>query len=151
MARDVALGPRQQSYWLDQIDPMPALPQVPPARVDVLVIGAGYTGLNAAIQTARGGRSTLVIDAHAPGYGCSTRNGGQISTSVKPSRAKLAAKFGDARALAIRDEGCAAPSVKGFKATITMKKDANPPFRSPHQSGRVKQTNLQKTAPKRTS
>ena len=108
MARDVALGPRQQSYWLDQIDPMPALPQVPPARVDVLVIGAGYTGLNAAIQTARGGRSTLVIDAHEPGYGCSTRNGGQISTSVKPSRAKLAAKFGDARARAIRDEGRAA-------------------------------------------
>ena len=37
--------------------------------------------------------------------GCSTRNGGQIGTSVKPSHAMLAARLGAARATAIRDEG----------------------------------------------
>ena len=46
-----------------------------------MIVGSGYTGINAAIETARGGRQTLVLDAEEPGWGCSTRNGGQISTS----------------------------------------------------------------------
>lgn len=77
----------------------------PPDKIDVAVIGAGYTGLNAAIETARGGRTTLLLDAGISGGGCSTRNGGQISTSVKPSYAALAARHGLARARALRDEG----------------------------------------------
>ncbi len=76
-----------------------------PQSVDVVIVGAGYTGLNAAIETARGGRSTLVLDAERPGWGCSTRNGGQISTSVKPSLEKLTAKYGRQRAKGIRKEG----------------------------------------------
>jgi glycine/D-amino acid oxidase-like deaminating enzyme len=40
-----------------------------------------------------------------PGQGCSTKNGGQISTSVKPSLEKLSAKFGAKKGLAIRQEG----------------------------------------------
>ena len=92
-------------YWLDgTVRPEADAGPVPP-EVDVLVIGSGYTGLSAALQTARAGRSTLVIDAETPGFGCSTRNGGQISTSVKPSLAKLTAKFGASRARAIREEG----------------------------------------------
>lgn len=96
-----------QPYWWDAAAPeaSPKDPPTLPAKVDVLVVGSGYTGLNAALETARGGRSTLVLDARAPGAGCSTRNGGQISTSVKPSHAKLAARFGDATATAIRREG----------------------------------------------
>ena len=54
---------RFDPYWWDAV-PRPALPSAPlPAEVDVLVIGSGYTGLHAALQTARGGRQTLVIDA----------------------------------------------------------------------------------------
>ena len=45
------------SYWLDGLSP-PDVPQVDlPPTVDVLIVGSGYTGLNAAIETARGGRS----------------------------------------------------------------------------------------------
>ena len=79
-----------------------------PARADVVVIGSGYTGLNAALVTARAGRETLVLDTHAPGSGCSTRNGGQISTSVKPTLAALTRRHGRERAFAIRGEGHAA-------------------------------------------
>ncbi|MEM7171113.1 MAG: FAD-binding oxidoreductase [Pseudomonadota bacterium] len=79
-----------------------------PRRIDVAVVGAGYTGLSAALQTARGGRSTLVLDAEAAGWGCSTRNGGQISTSVKPGLEELARRHGRDRARAIRREGTAA-------------------------------------------
>jgi len=96
------------SYWLDGMTP-PVLPDTAmPAQVDVVVVGSGYTGLNAAIETARGGRSTLVLEAETPGWGCSTRNGGQISTSIKPSLAKLTAQHGHERADAIRGEGRAA-------------------------------------------
>src|SRR5680860_146452 len=96
------------SYWLDGMTP-PVLPDTAmPAQVDVVIVGSGYTGLNAAIETARGGRSTLVLEAETPGWGCSTRNGGQISTSIKPSLAKLTAQHGRERADAIRGEGRAA-------------------------------------------
>ncbi|WP_324755380.1 FAD-binding oxidoreductase [Roseovarius sp. Pro17] len=96
------------SYWLDGLAP-PNLPETPlPREVDVVIVGSGYTGLNAAIEVARGGRSTLVLEAETPGWGCSTRNGGQISTSIKPSLDKLAARHGRDRAAAIRGEGRAA-------------------------------------------
>lgn len=105
--RTSALTPdfRDASYWLDGLPPPPALPEQVPDEVDVAIVGSGYTGLNAAIETAKGGASTLVLDAGEPGWGCSTRNGGQISTSVKPSLAKLTMRFGAERARAIRREG----------------------------------------------
>jgi len=96
---------RQSPYWHDQIGAPPPLAADLPAKVDVLIVGSGYTGLSAALVTARAGRSTLVVDAEDPGFGCSTRNGGQISTSVKPSLEKLTEKFGAGRAQGIRAEG----------------------------------------------
>ena len=94
----------EPSWW--EATPRPSVPESPlPARVDVAVIGSGYTGLCAAIHTARGGRGTVVFDAEAPGWGCSSRNGGQVSTSLKPGFSKLAKTFGDERALAILREG----------------------------------------------
>ncbi len=92
-------------YWWDRT-PRPTLPGFTlPQSVDVLVIGSGYTGLCAALQTARGGRDTLVLDAGDAGFGCSSRNGGQISTSVKPSFAQLSNRHGPDRAAAIIREG----------------------------------------------
>jgi glycine/D-amino acid oxidase-like deaminating enzyme len=46
-----------------------------------------------------------VLDAEDAGWGCSTRNGGQISTSVKPGYGELARHHGPARAMAILREG----------------------------------------------
>ncbi len=92
-------------YWWDDV-PRPQLPAAPlPTAVDVAVVGAGYTGLHAALQTARGGRSTLVFDAEDAGWGCSSRNGGQISTSIKPSFELLARRHGAQRAFDILKEG----------------------------------------------
>ncbi len=102
MGQTVTQDIRHQSYWLDDLGQAPETGGALPQKVDVLVIGAGYTGLSAAIQTAGAGRTTLVLDAGAPGFGCSTRNGGQVSTSIKPSLGKLSAKFGEKKARAIR-------------------------------------------------
>ncbi|MFT7594581.1 MAG: glycine/D-amino acid oxidase-like deaminating enzyme [Paracoccaceae bacterium] len=105
MEKGLLPGFSQQPYWLDQIGPAPALPEQPLQNADVVIVGSGYTGLNAALVTARAGRSTLVLDSGDPGFGCSTRNGGQISTSVKPSLEKLTGKYGVEKARAIRQEG----------------------------------------------
>ena len=43
---------------------------------DVAVIGAGYTGLSAALHLAEAGERVTVLDAKAPGWGASGRNGG---------------------------------------------------------------------------
>jgi glycine/D-amino acid oxidase-like deaminating enzyme len=92
-------------YWWERT-PRPDLAGAPlPASVDVVVIGSGYTGLCAALEVARAGRSTLILDAEDAGWGCSTRNGGQISTSIKPDYETLARRHGSEAAFAIVKEG----------------------------------------------
>ena len=92
-------------YWWDET-PRPQLEQRPlPDEIDVVVVGSGYTGLNAALEVARAGRSVLIFDSGDAGYGCSTRNGGQISTSIKPGFAELARRHGEQAAFAILKEG----------------------------------------------
>jgi glycine/D-amino acid oxidase-like deaminating enzyme len=76
-----------------------------PSATDVLVVGAGYTGLAAARETAAAGLSTCVLEAGAIGAGCSGRNGGQVAYSLKPSFAKLSSLHGAERAAAICREG----------------------------------------------
>src|SRR5262245_42719130 len=96
---------KNSPYWWEAA-PRPRLAEAaPPPKADVAIVGSGYTGLNAAIQTARGGRHTVVLDAEDAGWGCSTRNGGQVSNSFKPSFDELAAKHGRERAFAILKEG----------------------------------------------
>lgn len=105
MGKGLLSGFSQQPYWHEHLYPPPTLVERPTEVADVVIVGSGYTGLNAAIETARAGRSTLVLEAGAPGFGCSTRNGGQISTSIKPSLEKLTRRFGAEKARAIRQEG----------------------------------------------
>ncbi len=76
-----------------------------PTSVDVAVIGAGYTGLSAALTLARAGRGTLVLDALAPGEGASTRNGGMIGSGHRLSFDALQRRYGRAQALALLVEG----------------------------------------------
>jgi glycine/D-amino acid oxidase-like deaminating enzyme len=94
-----------EPYWWAAA-PRPPDSLVPqPANCDVAIVGSGYTGLAAALELARGGRHVVVLDAEDAGWGCSTRNGGQISTSIKPSFSELKARHGEVAALGIRREG----------------------------------------------
>jgi len=89
---------KSSPYWWEQAPLDNAAAEDLPSVVDVLVVGSGYTGLHAALQTARAGMETLVLDAEQPGIGCSSRNGGQISTSIKFNYPTLVKRFGESLA-----------------------------------------------------
>ena len=95
-------------YWW-QAAPLSSPPPKPiDPSCDVAIVGAGYTGLSAAITLARAGRSVQVFDKMRPGEGASTRNGGITSGNLRPSHAQLAKKFGPPAADAIDAESKAA-------------------------------------------
>jgi len=93
-------------WWEDA--PLPGLAEPPAAETDVAVIGAGYTGLSAALTLARAGRSVQVLEAETPGMGASTRNGGMLSDLLKPGLGTLTKRYGRDRALALMREARAA-------------------------------------------
>ena len=95
---------KTRPYWWDQTPCAEMEDSSLPAEADVLVIGSGYTGLHCALQTAAAGRTTVVIDAEAAGWGCSTRNGGQISGEIKPGYDELSRRYGTADAFALIKE-----------------------------------------------
>lgn len=94
-----------EPWWWEAARPGLQDAGVLPASVDVAVIGAGYTGLSAALTLARAGRSVLVLDALAPGEGASTRNGGMIGSGHRLSVDALQRRYGRKRALALLTEG----------------------------------------------
>ncbi len=102
-------------WWEDVPRPAPTTGALPKS-VDVLVIGSGYTGLSAARETAEAARSTLVIDAEDLGFGCSSRNGGQIGTSIKPDFDTLRGRYNEDIAFRIRREGI--ESLAWFKELV---------------------------------
>ena len=79
-----------------------------PRSADIVIIGAGYTGLSCALALARAGRSVTVIDSGAPGFGASSRSGGIVGHGHRLSYAKLEARYGTPKARAILREGVAA-------------------------------------------
>ena len=76
-----------------------------PARADVAIVGAGFTGLSAALVLARAGLSVVVFEAGQLGKGASSRNGGMVGPSFhKIGVAGLKAKFGEETATGILRE-----------------------------------------------
>ena len=70
-------------------------------EADVCVIGAGFTGLTAALNLAQKGFSVVVLDAHRAGFGASGRNGGQVGSGYNKSQRWLAKSLGQAPARAL--------------------------------------------------
>ncbi len=102
-------------YWWEGLDDLP-LDDVLPTRCDLLVIGAGYTGLSGAIAAHDAGAKVVVVDAGTPGKGASTRNGGMFGAHPKLSWSNLAARFGPETADGLFAE--AAPALEWAKALI---------------------------------
>ncbi|MCB0059236.1 MAG: FAD-binding oxidoreductase, partial [Caldilineaceae bacterium] len=83
-------------FWTEEC-PRPAdLPVSDlPERVDVAVIGSGYTGLNAAIALRKAGASVAVLEQQTIGWGASSRNGGMATTGLKEEMPNVFKRYGD--------------------------------------------------------
>jgi len=86
---------REQNYWLTTVE----MPQVEarrplPERVDVAVIGAGFTGLSAARTLAQRGAKVVVLESETIGWGASSRNGGMVLTGMKLGVNQLISMYG---------------------------------------------------------
>jgi glycine/D-amino acid oxidase-like deaminating enzyme len=89
-----AIMPQELNYWLTTVQ-MPAAPALPlPESADVAIIGAGFTGLSAALSLAKRGVRVVVLESETIGWGASSRNGGMVLTGLKLGVNKLISMYG---------------------------------------------------------
>jgi len=69
----------------------------------VCIIGAGFTGLSAALELGKRGISCVVLDAHRVGWGASGRNGGQLGTGFNMDQIQLESLLGESMAHTLWD------------------------------------------------
>src|SRR3954469_22011240 len=86
--------PSNSNYWLTTVSMPPGTSGEVPARADVAIIGAGFTGLSAARTLAKAGANVVVLEANSIGWGASSRNGGMVLTGLKLSPETLASRYG---------------------------------------------------------
>src|SRR4030095_5346214 len=66
------------SLWAAVTPPGPELPRLEgSAEADVVIIGAGFTGLSAALHLRGAGVDVAIVEAAEPGWGASGRHKGQ--------------------------------------------------------------------------
>jgi glycine/D-amino acid oxidase-like deaminating enzyme len=95
----------RRSYWQAT---MPALPDRSgrplPDTADVVVIGGGYAGINAARELAKRGTAVTLVEAHTLGWGASTRNGGIVHAGYNLGLTALLKKYGPETGKALYQE-----------------------------------------------
>ncbi len=92
----LAEGYRETPLWWDDTT-FPSVPATPlPDRADVVVIGAGFTGLSAAMRLGAHGRHVVVVDGGALAEGASGRNAGMIHAGVRRDLETLERRYGQA-------------------------------------------------------
>lgn len=95
-------GEYPPSYYAATAELLPRQPALQGAvKSDVCIIGAGYTGLSAALHLAERGYSVVVLEAHRVGFGASGRNGGQVGPGQRIEQDAIERMMGreDARKL----------------------------------------------------
>jgi len=88
-------------YWWQAYEPEAGEPAELPRQAAVAIIGAGYTGLACALELAKQGIEAVVLEAHAPGWGASTRNGGMVSGGASVGK-RYSGKDASARLASLR-------------------------------------------------
>jgi glycine/D-amino acid oxidase-like deaminating enzyme len=93
-----------EPYWWDAARPEPHPAVALASRVDVAVVGSGFTGMRAALELARAGRSVVVFDKDAAGSGAARRNAGYLGRVLKHSLLTLMKKHGERQGIALYRE-----------------------------------------------
>ncbi|MCP4245658.1 MAG: FAD-binding oxidoreductase [bacterium] len=96
---------RFEPWWWRAAPPEAAPVADLPEKADVVVVGAGYTGLMAATILARAGRRVLVLEASNVGDGASSRAGGMIGSGHRVGYGALCKRYGHQTAIANLGEG----------------------------------------------
>ena len=92
------------SWYEATVSERPRYPAMDGGReADVVVIGGGFTGLQAAYNLASRGVSVVLIEAHRFGDGASGRNGGQLGTGQRWAPEEMEASLGFERSKALFD------------------------------------------------
>lgn len=89
----------QKSYYEATADRLPTTPPLFGAvDADVVIVGAGFAGLSAALEMAQRGLSVVVLEADRIGSGASGRNGGQVIVGYASGQEPFEAQLGPADA-----------------------------------------------------
>ena len=108
-------GAYPDSWYAATADPLPdCAPLAGDGRADVCVVGAGYTGLSAALHLARRGYAVTVLEAQRIGFGASGRNGGQVGSGQRVEQSELAHMVGPEDAAKLWEIGEAAKAKDRF-------------------------------------
>ncbi|MBT6037142.1 MAG: FAD-binding oxidoreductase [Kordiimonadaceae bacterium] len=100
---------QDSAFWFENVEKTETANNPLPASVDVVIIGAGFTGLATALHLLRGGKSVALFDAMKLGHGASGKNGGMVGPSLhKLGLDGLTQAYGRDKALAILQEGMTA-------------------------------------------
>lgn len=91
-------------FWWDEAPPRRLASEPIPAQADVAIVGAGCTGLSAALTLARAGRAVVVLDSGDPGAGATTRSTGVLGRTLKHGFSAILESEGAGRACAIYGE-----------------------------------------------
>jgi glycine/D-amino acid oxidase-like deaminating enzyme len=86
--------PTERNYWLTTVEMPEPPPQSLPVSADVAVVGAGFTGLSAALGLAKRGAKVVVLESETIGWGASSRNGGMVLPGLKLGVNKLISMYG---------------------------------------------------------
>jgi glycine/D-amino acid oxidase-like deaminating enzyme len=91
-----AVAAHPSSYWVSTGNPAPQLGALNgDLATDVIIIGAGFTGLSSAYHLHKAGVSCVVVEAQDVGWGASGRNGGMLPPRYKKGFATIAKKYGN--------------------------------------------------------
>ena len=87
--------PTQKIYWHTTVQMPDDSNLMPlPEKVDVAIMGGGYTGLSAAKTLAKNGVNAAVLETNTVGWGASSRNGGMVLTGLKLGMQTVMRKYG---------------------------------------------------------
>jgi glycine/D-amino acid oxidase-like deaminating enzyme len=118
----------QTSLWMSTALPPPETKTLTEnLNTQVVVVGAGFTGLSAALHLRELGYEVVVLEAKEIGFGASGRNGGQVISGLKIDPNALVKRFGNEKASQIF---CATESsadlvfnlVKKYKLSCELKR-----------------------------